>query len=293
MTSTEEIREKVARIIDPSSWQVLDSYLAETLRKYAGQHAGYDPDAFKHKASLAKADAILSLLSLSPLPEGFSSRPGPIDGADNVGSAVASAGAGDAATQAFEALSKAANTILALVTAKVGRALYEAPEEDLVPLMATYGVELPAKLFRMLFDAADPELIASPPADPAMGNRSPLPAPDAGAVPGLGSFSSRSCVEAQGDPQPLHAETPGVPAAWRRGIMHAVECVDIARARKGRLSDRLAAIDRAVDALAEFALAHFPQTYEEAFRLCEERVRSEGSQADAGREDPHRQEDGR
>lgn len=176
MTSTEEIRRQIAAIFDPHAMS-----------------AGYDPDRGAaqndidraEKAALAKADQVLSLLSLSPLPEGCSSRPGPIDGADNGSPAVASAGAGDAATQAFEALSKAANTILALVTAKVGRALYEAPEEDLVPLMATYGVELPAKLFRMLFDAADPELIASPPDDPAMGNRSPLPAPDAGAAPGM------------------------------------------------------------------------------------------------------------
>lgn len=61
---------------------------------------------------------------------------------------------------AFDRLSKAANTILAHVTAKVGRALYEAPDEDLVPLMADYGVELPAKLFRILYEAADPALLA-------------------------------------------------------------------------------------------------------------------------------------
>lgn len=56
-----DIREAVARIIDPSSWAVFDSYLAEVKRKYAGQHAAYDPDAFKDKTSLAKADAILAL----------------------------------------------------------------------------------------------------------------------------------------------------------------------------------------------------------------------------------------
>jgi len=53
-------REAVARMIDPSRWAVLDGYLADTLRKYKGQHFGYDPEAFKDKASLAKADRILA-----------------------------------------------------------------------------------------------------------------------------------------------------------------------------------------------------------------------------------------
>lgn len=55
-------REEVARIIDPSSWAVMDSYLAQMLRKYRDVDAGYDPEAFKDKASLAKADQILALL---------------------------------------------------------------------------------------------------------------------------------------------------------------------------------------------------------------------------------------
>lgn len=58
--NTPDRRERIARIIDPSSWRVMDSYLAETKRKYAGQDYGYDPDAFKDKASLAKADTILA-----------------------------------------------------------------------------------------------------------------------------------------------------------------------------------------------------------------------------------------
>ena len=41
---------------------MFDSYLADMKRKYAGQDAGYDPLAFKDKASLAKADAILALI---------------------------------------------------------------------------------------------------------------------------------------------------------------------------------------------------------------------------------------
>ena len=56
-------RETVARIIDPSSWHVLDSYLAIVKRT---PNAGYDPDAFKDQASLAKADQIIALLGLSP-----------------------------------------------------------------------------------------------------------------------------------------------------------------------------------------------------------------------------------
>ena len=59
---TQTLREQVARLIDPSSWRVMDSYLEQAKRKYAGQDAGYDPDAFKDSASLARADAILALV---------------------------------------------------------------------------------------------------------------------------------------------------------------------------------------------------------------------------------------
>lgn len=57
------MREKVARLIDPSAWRVMDGYLAEMLRKYAGKNAGYDPDSFKHEPSLALADKIFALIS--------------------------------------------------------------------------------------------------------------------------------------------------------------------------------------------------------------------------------------
>ena len=53
--------EQIARLIDPSSWRVLDSYLEQAKRKYAGQDAGYDPEAFKDRASLAIADQIIAL----------------------------------------------------------------------------------------------------------------------------------------------------------------------------------------------------------------------------------------
>ena len=54
-------REQIARLIDPSSWRVLDSYLEQAKRKYAGQDAGYDPEAFKDRASLAIAAQIMAL----------------------------------------------------------------------------------------------------------------------------------------------------------------------------------------------------------------------------------------
>lgn len=55
-----QLVETVARIIDPSKWAVLDSYLADMLRKYKGEHIGYDPEPFKDKASMAKAQAAIA-----------------------------------------------------------------------------------------------------------------------------------------------------------------------------------------------------------------------------------------
>jgi hypothetical protein len=56
----DDLVETVARIIDPSKWAVLDSYLADMLRKYKGEHIGYDPEPFKDKASMAKAQAAIA-----------------------------------------------------------------------------------------------------------------------------------------------------------------------------------------------------------------------------------------
>lgn len=61
-----ELREVVARLIDPGAWRVMDGYLADVKRKYKDENAGYDPASFKHKGSLAIADAILALLSTQP-----------------------------------------------------------------------------------------------------------------------------------------------------------------------------------------------------------------------------------
>ena len=59
-------REEMARIIDPTTWQVMDDYLDATKRKWVRLHAGYDPEAFKDRRSLAKADAILALSPAQP-----------------------------------------------------------------------------------------------------------------------------------------------------------------------------------------------------------------------------------
>ena len=63
MTEATSLEERIARIIDPSSWAVLDGYLAEVKRKYRGQNAEYDPSAFKDKGSLAKAREIRALIT--------------------------------------------------------------------------------------------------------------------------------------------------------------------------------------------------------------------------------------
>ena len=54
--------EKVARIIDPSSWAVMDGYLSDMLRKYKGQKIGYDPDAFKQKPSMKIAEKVIAAI---------------------------------------------------------------------------------------------------------------------------------------------------------------------------------------------------------------------------------------
>jgi hypothetical protein len=55
--------EAVARIIDPSSWRVMDGYLEQTKRKYRGQNVGWPADQYQDKASMAKAREILTALS--------------------------------------------------------------------------------------------------------------------------------------------------------------------------------------------------------------------------------------
>ena len=59
---SDELIEAMARIIDPSSWRVMDGYLAQTLREDRGKRDDYRPDAFKHKESMAIARAILPVI---------------------------------------------------------------------------------------------------------------------------------------------------------------------------------------------------------------------------------------
>jgi hypothetical protein len=61
---SDEIVERVARIIDPSSWAAMDGYLADMKRKYRGQNAAYDPDNFKHKPSMKVARAAITATGL-------------------------------------------------------------------------------------------------------------------------------------------------------------------------------------------------------------------------------------
>lgn len=59
---TDPLTEAVARIIDPSSWAVMDSYLADMLRKYKGENAAYDPEQYKHKESMDVAQAAIAAM---------------------------------------------------------------------------------------------------------------------------------------------------------------------------------------------------------------------------------------
>jgi len=54
--------ERVARIISPSAWDVMDAEKARMLRKYKGQNIGYDPEQFQHRESMATARKILAAL---------------------------------------------------------------------------------------------------------------------------------------------------------------------------------------------------------------------------------------
>ena len=54
--------EAVARAIAPSRWEVMDHYLAQTKKKYAGENAAYDPDNFKDRESMATAQAAIAAL---------------------------------------------------------------------------------------------------------------------------------------------------------------------------------------------------------------------------------------
>ena len=61
--------EVIARIIDPTTWAVMDSYLEQTKRKYAGQNVGWPADQFQHKVSMGKAREIIAALRAAEQPQ--------------------------------------------------------------------------------------------------------------------------------------------------------------------------------------------------------------------------------
>jgi hypothetical protein len=54
--------EMIARIIAPSAWAVMDSYLEQTKRKYRGGHVGWPADQFQHKESMETARKVLAAI---------------------------------------------------------------------------------------------------------------------------------------------------------------------------------------------------------------------------------------
>ena len=68
---TDELTEAVARIIDPSSWAVMDRYLEQTKRKYAGEHVGWPADQFQHRESMALATAAIAAVRAHDAAQGY------------------------------------------------------------------------------------------------------------------------------------------------------------------------------------------------------------------------------
>ena len=68
-------------------------------------------------------------------------------------------------------------------------------------------------------------------------------------------------------------------ALWRRGMMHAVERIDLVLDKNGKpprtakqLRERLALIEDELDRITAFQRVHKPETYDHAFRLCEDEL---------------------
>lgn len=57
---SEAMVERVARIIAPSCWAVMDGYLADTKRKYKGQNVGWPTAQFQDSKSMAIARAVIA-----------------------------------------------------------------------------------------------------------------------------------------------------------------------------------------------------------------------------------------
>lgn len=62
--------------------------------------------------------------------------------------------------------------------------------------------------------------------------------------------------------------TFGLGPAWRRGIMHTVERIDLVLAKKQRPAAALAEIRATLDDLAQLQREHMPATYQDAFDIC-------------------------
>jgi hypothetical protein len=58
--------EYIARMIAPSRWDVMDRYLAQTKRKYAGQDVMWPIEQYQDTESMKLAAAILAALSAKP-----------------------------------------------------------------------------------------------------------------------------------------------------------------------------------------------------------------------------------
>ena len=63
MPNNRETIERVARIIDPGAWSVMDRYLEEAKREFRGQNVGWPADQFQHEPSMKKAREIIDALS--------------------------------------------------------------------------------------------------------------------------------------------------------------------------------------------------------------------------------------
>lgn len=82
----------------------------------------------------------------------------PFRGPDWIANARLIAAAPDLLAEHTEACD-AADEILVRITAEIGRALHEEPDEDAVKLLAGYGVEIPCKMFRRLYEATSRQAI--------------------------------------------------------------------------------------------------------------------------------------
>lgn len=63
-------------------------------------------------------------------------------------------------------------------------------------------------------------------------------------------------------------QTFGIGPSWRRGMMHAVERVDMVLAQKLSATRTVAEIRTVLDELTKLQRDHMPGSYEQAFAIC-------------------------